>query len=288
MKIQTLSIIVGGAACNAHCPFCISQMTGKNIKVEPINVNNFHKACRLAQIDDVTNVIITGKGEPLLYPDQITEYLKSLQKFDFPIVELQTNGILLNQQPDKFDPLLKEWHRLGLTFIAISIIHYDPGINRANYIPHEKSYPDLGKMISHLHSFGFSVRLTCTLVKGGIDSVSETKTIITKSKGWGAEQLTLRKVSAPKKSHSLEVYNWTKAHELSQSNLNDIEAYLKTNGEKVATFDYGGAIYDVEGQNVCFTNALTLNKDSENFRQAIYFPDGHLRFDWQYQGAIIF
>ena len=83
MKIQTLSIISGGATCNARCPFCISQMTGKDVSVTPINKINFNKACRLAQINDVTNVIITGKGEPILYPDQITDFLKSSQTIQF-------------------------------------------------------------------------------------------------------------------------------------------------------------------------------------------------------------
>ena len=287
MKIQTLSIISGGAACNAHCPFCISQMTGKNVQVTPINQINFNKACRLAQINAVTNVIITGKGEPLLYPAQITDYLKALQKFDFPVIELQTNAIVLGQNPKKYDPFLQEWRQLGLTFIAISIVHYSPEKNRQNYLPDEKTYPDLAALIVHLHSFGFSVRLTCTLVKGYVDNAAEAKKMIDKARLWGADQLTLRKVAAPKNSANATVYSWTKAHELSQSDLDAIENYLVQKGTKIATFDYGGAIYDVQNQNVCFTNALTLNQNSENVRQAIYFPDGHLRFDWQYQGAIL-
>lgn len=287
MKIQTLSIISGGAACNARCPFCISQMTGKDVSFTPINIINFNKACRLAQINDVTNVIITGKGEPILYPDQITDFLKALKPFNFPIIELQTNAIRFSEQPEKYETYLKEWHKLGLTFIAISIVHYDPEKNRKNYIPYQKSYPDLEKLIAHLHGLGYSVRLTCTLVKGGIDSAKEAKEMINMAGKWKAEQLTLRKVAAPVKSQNAVVYSWTKAHELSKKDLEGIEEYLFENGTKIASFDYGGAIYDVDGQNVCFTNALTLNKNTESFRQAIYFPDGHVRFDWQYQGAII-
>ena len=288
MKIQTLSIISGGAACNASCPFCISQMTGKGIALTPINKINFRKACRLAQINDVTNVIITGKGEPLIYPDQITDFLKELKPFDFPVIELQTNGILLSEQSKKYDPYLKEWHTLGLTFIAISIVHYDSEKNRKNYLPLKKEYPNLQKLISKLHEIGYSVRLTCTLIKGGVDKVSEVENMINTARVWEADQLTLRKVAAPEKSANSLVYSWTKAHMLSEKDLNGIEEYLKENGSKVASFDYGGAIYDVSGQNVCFTNALTLNNQTESFRQAIYFPDGHVRFDWQYKGALIF
>jgi len=288
MKIQTLSIIAGGSTCNARCPFCISQMTGKNIKVEPLNIRNFNKACRLAQINDVTNVIITGKGEPTLYPGQITDYLKALKKYNFPVIELQTNAILFDKQQEKYVAYLKEWYRLGLTFIAVSIVHYNSEKNRKNYIPYEKSYPDLDKLVSLFHSYGYSVRLTCTLVKGYIDSAAEAKEMIKLAKTWRVEQLTLRKVAAPRISQNATVSRWTKAHEPTQKDLDNIEEYIVKNGNKIASFDYGGAIYDVEGQNVCFTNALTLDKNTENFRQAIYFPDGHLRFDWQYQGAIIF
>jgi hypothetical protein len=28
MKIQTMSLVVGGDSCNAHCPYCVSRMTG--------------------------------------------------------------------------------------------------------------------------------------------------------------------------------------------------------------------------------------------------------------------
>lgn len=254
---------------------------------EPLNLINFRKACRLAEINDVTNVIITGKGEPTLFPDQITDYLEAMVPFDFPVIELQTNGILFSQQPEKFDKYLKDWHDLGLTFIAISIIHYDPEINRANYIPHLPVYPDLEKIISNLHSFGYSVRLTVTLVKGGIDSAKEAGVMVSKARDWGVEQLTLRKVAAPHTTQNEAVSSWTRTHQLDQSTLDQMEQYLLMNGTKIASFDYGGAIYDVSGQNVCFTNALTLNKETETFRQAIYFPDGHLRFDWQYSGAII-
>jgi pyruvate-formate lyase-activating enzyme len=263
-------------------------MTGKDIQVEPINQINFAKACRLAQINSVTSVIITGKGEPLLYPDQITDYLTALKPYNFPIVELQTNAILLSEQPQKYEPYLRLWHKLGLTFIAVSIIHYSPEKNRQNYLPYAKSYPDLQKLIARLHNFGFSVRLTCTLIKGGVGSVAEAREMVRHAHLWQADQLTLRKVAAPERSQNAVVYSWTKAHQLSPKTLDAIELYLRQEGNQIASFDYGGAIYDVDDQNVCFTNALTLNKDSEDFRQAIYFPDGHVRFDWQYKGAIIF
>jgi hypothetical protein len=39
----------------------------------PVNWRNFHKACRLAQLSDAITAMFTGKGEPTLFPDQITQ-----------------------------------------------------------------------------------------------------------------------------------------------------------------------------------------------------------------------
>jgi hypothetical protein len=46
-------------------------------------------------------------------------------------------------------------------------------------------------------------------------------------------------------------------------------------------------VYDIEGQNVCMTNSLTRDTNIENIRQIIYFPDGHIRYDWEYTGAVL-
>ena len=97
MKIQTFTIVAGTAACNAKCPFCISKMTpkqGVSFKEPEVNWRNFAKACRLAQVNNVSTVLFTGKGEPTLYPEQITQYLKELQPYNFPLIELQTNALV--------------------------------------------------------------------------------------------------------------------------------------------------------------------------------------------------
>ena len=78
MKIQTFNIIAGNTNCNASCPFCIYKMTPKenmNSKLHETNWINFRKACQLAKDNHVSTVLITGKGEPLLYPNQITSFL---------------------------------------------------------------------------------------------------------------------------------------------------------------------------------------------------------------------
>jgi hypothetical protein len=47
-------------------------------------------------------------------------------------------------------------------------------------------------------------------------------------------------------------------------------------------------VYDVDGQNVCLSNCLSNDPQTGDLRNLIFFPDGHVRWDWQYQGAILF
>ncbi len=287
MKVQTLSVLVGGSACNAKCPYCISKMTpkqGVRLKTPKINWRNFEKACRFAQMNNVTTILLTGKGEPTLFPEQLTAFLKKLTKFNFPIIELQTNGLVFEKP--KYEKYLKQWYELGLTIISISVTHYKKEQNRKIFTPN-KDYMDLEKVIKKLHKIGYSIRLSCTLFKEYIGSPEEIRRMITKAKEWKIEQLSLRKICKPLESESKEVFKWVTEHSLDEEDYNKIVNFLEENGNKLVTLLHGPVIYDIKGQNVCFTDALTLKPETDNLRQLIFFPDGHLRFDWQFKGAVI-
>ena len=289
MKIQTFTIVAGTTACNAKCPYCISKMTptqGMHKKLQDVNWDNFSKACRMAQMNNVTTCLITGKGEPMLFPDRLTEFLKEIKKYDFPIVEIQTNGLVVGKQYDKYEPFLKKWRKLVLNTIAISIVHYDRKKNKEIYTPNTE-YMDLQEVIRKLHDLGYSIRLNCTMLKGYTDSIEEVKKLSEKAKEWNVEQLTIRSVRTPSKSEDKEVFEWTKKRELTKGTLVDIDEYLRENAHKLMTLDHGGIVYDLNGQNLCISDCLTIKPDTEELRQLIFFPDGHLRYDWQYEGAIL-
>jgi len=79
MKTNSFSIVVGDARCNMNCPYCVSKMTcTKAPKIrEPINWARFDTACNIVESasNGLISVLLTGKGEPLLYPDLISKYL---------------------------------------------------------------------------------------------------------------------------------------------------------------------------------------------------------------------
>lgn len=288
MNIQSFSIISGTSKCDADCPYCISKMTGfEGISNKPmIDLKNFKNACRLAEINKVTSVIITGKGEPLLFPKQVTRYLEQIKKFNFPLVELQTNGLSLGYQFNHLKPFLKKWQRLGLNIITISVVHYHPDKN-AKIFSNRKEYINLPALVKRLHTLGFSVRFSCTLIKNFISNPLEVVKMANFARELQVEQLSLRPVISPRITKNRKIAAWVKENKLSEQEIGEIKDYLDEKGQRLVTYGHNSILYDLGGQNVCLTNALTLKPETDNIRQLIYFPDGHLRFDWQYKGAII-
>lgn len=288
-KYSLFSIVAGTHACNARCPFCISRMTpsqGVSERLSPVNWRNFHIAARLAENDGVDTAMITGKGEPSLYPTQITEYLDALKQHDIPLVELQTNGIVFMERPGEYDKHLSNWYENGLTTMAVSIVHHDPAVNRGIYSPHKNAYMDLPGLIGKLHDKGYSVRLACVMHNGGIDSPQELDGMIDFARRYTVEQLTLRPINAPNVSMDAMVSSWVRCHALDDAKRTCLEERLDASGTLLQTTSYGARIYDVRGQNVCLTNSLT-SPVKDCVRQLIFFPDGHIRYDWQHEGAVI-
>lgn len=292
MRIQTFSIIAGSEACNARCPFCISKMTiphGLEPKEPEVDWRNFEVACRFAKQNGCTTAMLTGKGEPTLFPNQITMFLKRLEPHKFPFIELQTNGIRIAEKTNKYLKYLQEWYELWMTTIAISIVHFEPEKNRQIYLPYEKNYIDLPRLIKLLREQGFSVRLTCILAKDFIDSSDKVKSLIQFAKENNAGQLTLTPVNKPEEelSQNKEAWDWTAKHHLTDEQWNDIKHFVQTNGVKLMHLVHGAVVFDVWGQNVCLNNCLSVQADSEDMRNLIFYPNGDLGYYWQYAGALL-
>lgn len=287
MKIETFSIVAGSRVCNAKCPFCVSRMTGLELdaKEPAVNWRNFEKACRLAQLNNVTTVLITGKGEPTLFPNQISRFLSNLDSFTFPFIELQTNGLMLAN--GKCDGYLPEWYDLGLSTIALSLVHYKRDENHKIYQFAGTHHYDLPELIRKLHTHKFSVRLTVMLLEGFIDSSEEIENLVAVCKAHQVEQLTIRPIRRAKNSQDEDVSKWVETHGLPEHKLRLIEDYLNKEATLLMTLSHGARVYDLRGQNICLSDCLTIAPDGDRVRQLIFFPDGSLRYDWQYPGAIL-
>ena len=296
MKIQTFSIVVGTSACDANCPFCISHTTGFDQipKNRDINWRNFDKACKLAQLAGTTTVLLTGKGEPSLYPQEILLYVRTAADH-FPFIELQTNAIrighLAQGNPNKATPLdisiLKRWFDAGLNTIAISVVDI---LTENNQKVYHEDYPDLSKTIDLLHEIGFTVRLCVMMQNGMVDNPDRVHDVVNFCRSRRVAQLTMRPIRRP----ILPVLSGNKEADyvdqngLSQRQIDVIADYIETAGTHISTIMNGGhaaKVYDILGQNLCLSDCLTVEPSNDDIRTLIFYPDGHLYTDWQFTGA---
>lgn len=283
MKVQTLSVVAGTMACNARCPFCVARLTHSGDvtrRLAPINYNRLRIACRLAAHCGATTCLITGKGEPTLFRDQVSEFIKAVEAW-LPVVELQTNGLTLDALP------LASWVSNGLTTVALSVVHWNAEKNREIYTPSAKEYPDLAESIRTIHAAGLSVRLCCMLVKGYIDHEDAMADMVNWAHAHSVEQLTMRPIVSTDTNGDAEAATWAQDHGVKEIVVEGFRRNLERVGTKLMALAHGGIVYDVAGQNVCLYNCLTLDAESDDLRQLIYFPDGHIRYDWRYPGAIL-
>jgi len=290
MRIRTFSIVAGSLACNARCPGCIAGMTPENgvgTKLPTVNWRNFEKACQLARDSGCSTAMITSKGEPTLFPDQVTEFLKAMQPHKFPIIEMQTNGIPVADGKPVSEQHLDEWYKLGLTTIAVSVVHYEAAKNKAIYVPY-REYIDLPALVKKLHDKGFSVRLTTILVKGYIDSAAELEKLIEFARTHKIEQVTATPITKPDKSESKSILDWTTINALTPEQFIDIKGWVEKNGSPVLDLAHGARVFDINGQNLCLSNCITVDPGAEEMRSIIFFPDGRVRYAWQFPGAVLF
>jgi len=291
MKVQTLSVVIGGNACNAYCPYCVAKLTGncKGLKsTDPMDVNrrNFHKACRLAQMSGVNTVLLTGKGEPTLYPKYITRCLELLQKWDFPLIELQTNGTKFGVLEDD----LKDWYDLGLNTISLSCVDWD----RQNNVDVFGIDIRLEQNIELLHKLGFSVRISCIMMKGLIDSILKIYRFVDWCKERNVEQLTIRMLGnlseeeVKDDDNKKQIYEWIEKHQLDWNTYDYIYNHFNSRHDILLQLAHGAIVYDINGQNLSLNTCLTESSNPDDIRQLIFSPDGHLRYSWTRDGAILF
>ena len=282
-EATTYSIIAGNKNCTYDCGICISKMTpdyGIGAKEPEVNWEKFERANEIAKNYNAKSVIITGKGEPTLYPAQITKYLHKLEKYNFGRIELQTNGSEIAKQ-GLMDNFLDVWYDHGLSTISVSIYHYDEKKNNELARPKSGQGYNLGNLIEKINKHGLNTRLSCVMMKDYIDNPDEVKNLIRYSKQNNVFQLTLRIADAPNNSLDVITEEIVKKYGVKGNELKDISDYLERAGKRCDVLSYGAVIYEVDGQNVAFTSGLSENAGKEEGRNLIFFPQGWLTTSWE-------
>ena len=283
MKFKTLSACVGTNVCNALCPYCVSKMTApKDLDgSSKMNLRNLNVAARIAYHAGVTTALITGKGEPTLYIDDLIDTIEILSDH-FPLVELQTNGLLIGKMHE--NGVLGDLYNIGLTTICLSVAHYKDDVNQKVLLNDMSEYPPLAKTIAMIKSVGLSVRLSVVGCRGMIDTTQEMDNLVKFSKACTVDQLTWRPVKFPA---GYSDHENRKRYEIAPRIVSHLQEFVSSKATSLLFLSYSSTVYDYEGQNLCISDCLTRSKNPEEIRQIIYFPNGEISYDWEYPGARI-
>ena len=284
MKTLTYTIIAGNKSCPNDCPICISKMTPDyGIKYKPIEVNwgKFEEATTIALNHKAENVLITGKGEPTLFPGQITQYMIRLYQKPFDRREIQTDGSLI-AKGGLYDQFLDVWKDLGLNTISLSIYHHDKEKNKQVFQPRSGTYFNLPNLIERITSKDINVRLSCVMLDNYMDNVEEISNLIQFSKDNNVFQLTLRRADRPKHSLDETVASYVDKNRLSDNKFRSIYEWVEKEGDFCYNLPHGASVFELDGQNICLSSGLTkFKKGDEDVRQLIFFPQGWLTTSWE-------
>lgn len=300
MSIQTFSIVVGTKACNARCPFCVSKQTGfervAGGREREINYQNLHTACAMCGTGTPTTLLMTGKGEPTLYPREIDSYLEFFRGRPFAPIELQTNGLAIGRLArdgesgvDGLDSMtLETWRAMGLNTIALSVV----GVrNEANARVYHPDYPDLATTVAYLRGFGYTVRLCVMMMRGDgcVSTPADIEETLAFCRDNDVGQLTIRPIRAANAPKSGKVARYVLDNGISDEECGRIHYFVASCATLLRNLMHGATVFDFDGQNICVSDCLTVNADGDgaDIRTLIFFSNGDLVYDWQYRGALL-
>ena len=269
LQAENLTISVPYKGCNKDCKYCVSKMTGYMKSNTSLMKRNFQKVKTLARTYNVSNIMVTGKGEPTLNMDFVMEVGREFREYP---LELQTNGLIFLEEPELIDRLTFNYN-----VIALSIE------DRPNY------FKLMTPVIQKLKEAGLIVRLCVNVVEKhkplSVDYIL----------GYAIDnvhQLLFRHITATEVPVDSEVRDWIENNgckRLFDTKIAKLNEYLKTDGKLLRESVDGMKIYYYKGMSVSVSEyCIQESNNGEDLRSLVYQEDGHLYFSWSSKAAIIF
>lgn len=278
MISNNLTIAVPYYGCNKNCKYCVSGMTGNFINDTELFDKNMGKVKSITERSGINNVLITGKGEPLI--DGSFEYTTLILKyFANHITEVQTNGINLN------------------AYTTSSLVYSDVNVIAISI----DSIDDLNELftpIKQIKRSGSLVRLTVNLSDLTKYYLGFERSIYDRIKNIfdfcyynSVDQLTFRKLSIPYGCEDTKQAEWIRNFANPKKYkmvLNRINNKIRKEGTYIRTLNHGVSIYDYNGIGVSISEyCIQENHNESNLRSLIFIQDGHLYTHWGKKGSII-
>ena len=297
MKAQNLTISIPDAGCDKNCPYCVSKMTGS---MRPNITLMRRNAEKVRNIADVSSVLFTGKGEPMLNFEDLLFFMKQFQHLP---TELQTNGLrLLKLSEAKMRTTMYPSNHLSSSSVLDSRLEtlIDCGLDvMAISIDKMEQFEELRPVFDTVVSNGLVLRIAMNitdmlLAKPGMyDSVKVAESIVRAALSAGAHQLLLRRVTIPTGTPESKYTEWIDKH-VPYHMFENISSAL------LAMIEYEGCarpirvyphvkVYDYKGLSISLSDYCIQDAHGEgDLRSLIFQEDGHVYTSWNSKASILF
>jgi len=281
MKAQNLTISIppkeDGKICDKNCEYCISRMTGYIPHDYDMVLRNIEKVKTIAKGTDVSAVLLTGKGEPLLNFSAVTEISSHFRVFP---LEIQTNGLWLSKNLMAIGQL----KACGMDVISVSI---DSIAQLYNF--------EALELFKTIREYGLTVRV-CLNLTDKIDRAEDFKAVFDIIKSMDIDQLVVRNIMVPNVCTNTigakEAARWISRN----TNPARYEWWYKEfmkmvseNKDLIRVLPHGAKVYDLDGIGVSFSDyCIQEANNTEDIRSLIFLEDGHLYTAWDKMSSRLF
>lgn len=213
--LESLSLLVGTAQCNAHCDHCAGIPIRRDApKEDEIDDAKIYATLRECYAKGARALSLSSSGEPTLSPNSVTRTLELVERcagegMIYRPVNIYSNGIRIGEDEGFANKNLPFWRKLGLTNVYITVHDLDERENARVY--RIERYPPLKLILERIHRAGLRMRANLILNKETIGTFEKYALTVQ-----GLENLGVDAISAWPIRDLRNNVDWTKAPEIEE------------------------------------------------------------------------
>lgn len=195
MSLNSLSLFVGTAECDAKCEHCAGVPLRKYAPKKDgiIDKDLIYETLKNCHMQGARYLSISSSGEPTLSPLAVTATLELIDSRKeegilFSPINLYSNGIRIGEDKKFCDTYLPLWKNLGLTTIYVTVHDVDEKENARIY--GRSSYPSLDRIISRIHDADLLIRANLVLSKETIGNFDNFVSTVKELKRKGVDSIS--------------------------------------------------------------------------------------------------
>jgi hypothetical protein len=250
----------------------------ENLAFYDLYLNDYLKRLAFCRENGCNTVMLTGNAEPQQNKRFLVDFgiMMRLMKSPFPIVEMQTTGVLIDGQYLRF---LR--NHVGVSTISLSLFSFNDFENQK---ARNSNLPlCISEFCENVKKYDFNLRLSLNL-NANFDGDLE---LFDKAKMLGADQVTVRKLYDADDGSPQSA--WIKNNRCSDAFYKGLKKRVITEGIKLRSLEYGTTAYSFNGMSVVIDDDC-MAKDTRNeaLKYLIVRPNGKLYSSWDDPASLIF